>query len=199
MTALVTTRIRCVGGLLALAGLLLGGCSSSALVKHCCYDGEEFVVRLNEVEFVATDGSVATFDDVYTDFEPEDRFVTTLFPFRKANIAEVTYDSLVLPLQLYDANKNGFLEEPEATVLYLREGALGMGHTVDHVAVGGKRAGAITTSRSDVGGLMRYLDTHKDSLKPETQEIFRDMVQVGQDIKLRGSEGADREPQKITP
>ena len=199
MTVSASIGARLAGGLLILAALLLGGCTSTALVKSCCYDGDEAVVYLKEVEFVAADGSVSTFADVYPDFTPQDRFVTTLFPFRKVNIAEVTYDSLVLPLNLYDANKNGFLEEPETAVLYLREGALGMGHEVDHLAVDGKRVGAITTSRSNVGGLMQYLDARKDSMNPETQEILRDMVLVGQDLKLRGSEGPDRQSRPLKP
>jgi hypothetical protein len=29
--------------------------------------------------------------------------------------------------------------------------------------------------------------------------MFRDMVRVGQDILLRGSEGADKQSKKITP
>ena len=74
-----------------------------------------------------------------------------------------------------------------------------MGHKVDHLAVGGKRYDAITTSRSNVGGLMQYLDARMDSLPAETQAIFRDLVQVGQDLKLRGSEGPDRQDKKITP
>lgn len=198
MTASSTFAWRTVGGLLTLAALLLGGCSSTDLIKNCCYEGDEAVVYLDEVEFVAADGDVSSFADVYPGFTPQERFLTASFPFRKVNSALVTYDALVLPLNLYDANKNGFMEEPELTVLYLREGALGMGHKVDYLAVGGKRYDAITTSRSHVGGLMEYLDARKDSLNPETQAIFRDLVQVGQDLKLRGSEGADRQGRQIT-
>lgn len=199
MTASKTIAARAAGGVLGVAILLLTGCSSTALVKNCCYDGEEAVVYLNEVEFVAPDGSTSSFADIYPGFEPQDRFLTTAFPFRKANIGLIIYDALVLPADLYDANKNGFLEEPEVTVLYLREGALGMGHNVDHLVVDGKRYGAITTSRSNVGALMQYLNARKDSLTPEVQAIFRDMVQLGQDIKLRGSEGPDRQDRKIVP
>lgn len=199
MTEFGTIGLRAAAGLLAVATCVLGACSSTALVKNCCYDGEEAVVYLDQVEFVAPGGATSKFSDIYPGYTAEERFVTTLFPFRKVNIAQVTYDSLVLPLNLYDANKNGFLEEPEVSVLYLREGAIGMGHDVDHLAVSGKRVDAITTSRSNVGGLMRYLNARKDSLKPETQAIFRDMVLVGQDIKLRGSEGPDRQDKKMTP
>jgi hypothetical protein len=199
MTARCSLGARTAAGLIALMTLVLDGCTSSDLIKNCCYDGDEAVVYLDKVEFVAADGSVSKFADVYPGFKSQDSFLTASFPFRKVNNAEVVYDSLVVPLNLYDANKNGFMEEPELTVLYLREGALGMGHKVDHLAVGGKRYDAITTSRSNVGGLMQYLEAHKDSLKPETQAMFRDLVQVGQDIKLRGSEGPDRQDKKYPP
>jgi len=119
--------------------------------------------------------------------------------FRKTDYALVTYDALAVILPLYDANKNKVIEEPEIAVLYLREGALGMGHDVDHLAVDGKRVDAIMTSRSDVGGLMLYLDARMDSLTPEVQAEFRDMERVGLDIIQRGSEGGDRQNKQITP
>ena len=199
MAALGTIGLRATGCLLAGSVLLLGGCTSTALVANCCYNGDAALVYLDQVEFVAADGGTSKFADIYPGYAPQDSFLTKSFPFRKANIAQVTYDALVLPMNLYDANKNGFLEEPEVSVLYLREGALGMGRSVDYLAVNGKRVNAITTSRSDVGGLMQYLDARKDSLNPETQEIFRDMVQVGQDIKLRGSEGPDKQDKAFKP
>jgi hypothetical protein len=199
MTVLSTIGWRTGGCLLASAMLLLGGCSSNALVKSCCYIGDEAVAYLENVEFVAADGSTSKFADMYPGYAPQDKFATTSFPFRKADIGQVVYDALVVPFSLYDANKNGYMEEPEVTVLYLREGALGMGHKVDHLAVDGKRANAITTSRSNVGGLMRYLDARKDSLTPEAQAIFRDMERLGQDILLRGSEGPDNQDKKYAP
>ncbi len=191
--ALGTLSLRAAGCAFAAVTLFLTACSSTSLTKNCCYTGDAALVHIDKVEFVAADGSVSTFADIYPGYSPEDKFVTTPFPFRKVTNSRVTYDSLVIVLDLYDANKNGFLEEPEITVLYLREGALGMGHKVDHLAVDGKRVDAITTSASDVGGLMRYLNARMDSLTPEVQMIFSDMHRVGQDIKLSGSErGNDR-------
>lgn len=180
--------------------LFLSACGgSTALIKNCCYEGDAALVYVNRVQFVAPDGTTSAFNDIYPGYTPQDSFLTKSFPFPKVQYSLVTYDSLAVIFPLYDANKNGILEEPETTVLYLREGAIGMGHKVDHLAVDGKRVNAITTSRSDVGGLMRYLDARKDSLTPEVQAEFRDLVRVGLDYIQRGSEGADRQTQKITP
>ena len=186
--------------LLVAASLLLGGCvGSSSLIKDCCYEGDAALVYLDEVQFVAPDGKVSKFSDIYPGYAPQDRILTKSFPFRKVQISQVTYDALAVILPLYDANKNGFLEEPEVTVLYLREAALGMDHKVDHLAVGGKRYDAITTSRSNVGGLMNYIDARKDSLSEEVQAEFRDMERVGLDIIQRGSEGRDRQTRPFSP
>lgn len=183
---------RLCGLLLAAAALLLGGCvGSSSLIKNCCYEGDAVLTYLDKVEFVAPDGSVTPFADIYSGYQPQDSVLTKSFPFRHEQISRVVYDSLAVVLPLYDANKNGVIEEPEITVLYLREGALGMGHKVDHLAVGGKRADAITTSRSDVGGLMTYLEARKQSLSKEVQVEFNDMERVGLDIIQEHSQGPD--------
>jgi hypothetical protein len=188
------------GWLLAPAAIFLGACvGSTSLIKDCCYEGDAVLVHLDEVQFVAPNGTVSSFENIYPAFTRQDSFATTSFPFRKARYSLITYDSLAVILPLYDANKNGLIEEPEIVVLYLREGALGMGHQVDHLAVDGKRVDAIMTSRSDVGGLMNYLDRRKDDLSPEVQAEFRDMERVGLDFIQRGSEGADRQKKQMTP
>lgn len=190
---------RGLGLLLVLTSLLLGGCgASTALIKDCCYIGDAALVHLDSVQFVAADGTSSAFAEIYPGYTPQDSFATKSFPFRKLDYGLITYDALAVILPLYDANKNRFLEEPEVAVLYLREGALGMGHDVDHLAVDGKRVDAIMTSRSDVGGLMGYLDARMDTLTPEAQAIFRDMERVGLDIIQRGSEGPDRQNKQIT-
>lgn len=188
------------GWLLIPAAIFLGACvGSTSLIKDCCYEGDAVLVHLDKVQFVAPDGTVSSFDKIYPGFTRQESFATTSFPFRKARYSLITYDSLAVILPLYDANKNGLIEEPEIVVLYLREGALGMGHQVDHLAVDGKRVDAIMTSRSDVGGLMNYLDGRMDDLSAEAQAEFRDMERVGLDFIQRGSEGADRQKKQMTP
>ena len=197
---MMNIRPRRYGWLLIPAGIFLSACvGSTSLIKDCCYEGDAVLVHLDKVRFVAPDGTVSSFDKIYPGFTRQESFATTSFPFRKARYSLITYDSLAVILPLYDANKNGLIEEPEIVVLYLREGALGMGHEADHLAVDGKRADAIMTSRSDVGGLMNYLDGRMDDLSAEVQAEFRDLERVGLDFIQRGSEGADRQKKQITP
>ena len=184
---------------MAVAVLVAACGGSTALIRDCCYEGDAVLVHLDRVQFVASDGTVSDFDGIYPGFARQETFATTSFPFRKARYSLITYDSLAVILPLYDANRNGLIEEPEIVVLYLREGALGMGHEVDHLAVDGKRVDAIMTSRSDVGGLMNYLDARMDDLSAEAQAVFRDMERVGLDFIQRGSEGADRQKKQMTP
>jgi hypothetical protein len=107
--ALGRVATRTAGCVLATATLLLAGCSSTSLTKYCCYDGEAALVHLEQVAFVASDGSSSTFLDVYPGYTRQDSFATTPFPFRKVGYSLVTYDALAVILPLYDANKNGFL------------------------------------------------------------------------------------------
>jgi len=196
----MTFTPRRYGWLLTPAAIFLGACvGSTSLIKDCCYQGDAVLVHVDTVHFVAPDGTVSSFDKIYPGFTRQESFATKSFPFRKARYSLITYDSLAVILPLYDANENGLIEEPEIVVLYLREGALGMDHQVDHLAVDGKRTDAIMTSRSDVGGLMNYLDGRMDDLSAEAQAEFRDMERVGLDFIQRGSEGADRQKKQMTP
>lgn len=177
---------------LAGATLLLAACASTTdLVADCCYDGEAALTRIEDVRLVMTDGRKAAFGEIYAGFSPQSGLFTKPFPFREVDISQVTYQALVPVLPLYDANGDDRLQEPELTVLYVREGAIGMGHDVDHLEVAGERADAITVARADVGGLMTFLSRRLDSLDEESQRIFRDLDRVGLDIRQRGSEGPD--------
>jgi len=179
---------------LTAAFLLLGACATTTdLVPHCCYTGEAALARIEDVKLVTADGRKMAFDEVYSGFAPQSGVFTKPFPFREVDIAQVTYQALVPVLPLYDANGDDRIQEPELTALFIREGALGLGHDVDHLEVDGERADAITVARADVGGLVSYLSDRLDSLSEESQQVFRDLDRVGLDIRQRGSEGADRD------
>ena len=116
--------------------LVSAGCASPNEIRRpCCYEGVLTLAPVQQLRFVMDDGSEQAFDYVYKGFKAEDRDLPTQFPFRRINISGLVYDVLSVVFPEYDANKNGFIEEPELAVLYLREGALGMGFKVSHMVV----------------------------------------------------------------
>ncbi|MDX1431767.1 MAG: hypothetical protein R3286_04895 [Gammaproteobacteria bacterium] len=180
----------------ALAASLSGCALNTSLIEYCCYKGEVALAYLEDVKLVTPQGKQLAFRDVYTDFSMQQGLLTKPLPIQNVEIGTVIYQSLAPVLPLYDANKNGKLEPPELTVMYIREGAIGLGHEVDHLVVDGKRANAITTSAADIGGLMKSIDAHLDTFPPASQAIFRDMERVGLDYIQRGSEGSDKQDGK---
>ncbi len=176
-------------GLFALVGT---GCvSPNEIRRPCCYEGELTLAPLQQIRFVMDDGSKLPFDQVYKGFQPQERGIPTQFPFRRINISGLVYDVLSAVFPEYDANKNGFIEEPELTVLYLREGALGMKFKVLHLTVE-KRVLALQTSAADVGGLVSYINAHKAGMSKDAQSLFREIDYLSVQIRRRGAEAADQ-------
>jgi hypothetical protein len=174
--------------------LVGSGCTSPDEIRRpCCYEGELTLAPLQQIRFVMDDGSKQPFEKVYKGFRSQGRDVPTQFPFRRINISGLVYDVLPVVFPEYDANKNGFIEEPEMTVMYLREGALGMGFKVSHLVVeGGERVFALQTSLADVGGLVSYINRHKDGMTKEAQSLFNEIAYLSVQIRRRGAEAADQ-------
>lgn len=176
-------------GFLTLVGT---GCASySAILRPCCYEGALTLAPLQQVSFVMDDGSELAFDEVYKGFEPQERKVPTQFPFRRVIISGLVYDVLSVVFPLYDANKNGLIEEPELTVLYLREGALGMGFKVSHLVVE-ERVIALQTSQADEGGLVSFINVNKAGMSKEARALFGEIDHLTVQIRRRGVEAADQ-------
>ena len=190
-------RRQLVAGLkpLAVTGslILLTACASTTdLVRDCCYSGKAALTRIEKVQFVMPDGHQVPFGDLNSEFQPQTGLFTSAFDFRKVDIARVTFAPLLPVLPRYDANKDGHLEEPEITVMYIREAAIGLGYEVDHLAVDGVRADAVTVARADVGGLVSYIKYRRDSMTLEAQAIFQDLERVGIDLRTQPDFGGDR-------
>ena len=146
---------------------------------------------LQQIHFQMDDGSEQAFDQVYKGFKAQDSRIPAQFPFRKINISGLVYDVLSVVFPEYDANKNGFMEEPELTVLYLREGALGMGFKVSHIVLE-ERVVALQTSPADVGGLVTFINGHKAGMSKEARALFAEIDYLTAQIQQRGVEAADQ-------
>ena len=178
--------------LLAISFSLSTACVSPDEVRRpCCYEGDLTLARLERVRFVLDDGSQLAFDQVFKGFQPQNRDVPTPFPFQKIGISGLVYDVLSVVFPTYDANKNGILEEPELTVLYLREGALGMGFKVSHLVVE-ERVHALQTSTGDVGGLVTYINANRSGMSKEAQALFMEIDHLAAQIRRRGVGAADQ-------
>lgn len=179
-------------GVLGILALVAGGCASpDAIQRPCCYEGELTLAPLRDVRFVMDDGTELPFEEVFMGFYEQDRRITTPFPFRRINISGLVYDVLSVVFPEYDANKNGFIEEPELTVLYLREGALGMGFKVSHLKVRGQVV-ALQTSKADVGGLVSYVNANRAGMNKDGQALFNEIDHLATQIRRRGQEAADQ-------
>jgi hypothetical protein len=177
---------------LAFIVLVGSGCASPEEIQRpCCYKGVLTLARLEQVRFVMDDGSEQPFAQVYKGFEPQNRDFPTQFPFRKINISGLVYDVLSVVFPEYDANRDGFIEEPELTVLYLREGAIGMNFKVSHLVVD-EQVVALQTSLADVGGLVSYVNANKAGMSKEAQSLFREIDYLSAQINQRGAEAADQ-------
>lgn len=176
----------------ALLAIVMAGCASPDTIQRpCCYEGELTLAPLRDVRFVMDDGSELPFEEVYKGFYEQDRRITTPLPFRRVAISGLVYDVLSVVFPEYDANKNGFIEEPELTVLYLREGALGMGFKVSHLKVK-ERVLALQTSKGDVGGLVSYVNANRAGMSKDAQALFFEIDHLATQIRRRGQEAADQ-------
>ena len=172
--------------------LIVAGCASpNEIRKPCCYEGDLTLAPLQQVRLVMDDGSEKEFEQVFKGFYAQDRSLPTQFPVNRIGISGLVYDVLSVVFPQYDANKNGFMEEPEMTVLYVRESALGMGFKVSHLKVD-DRVIALQTSAADEGGLVTFARTHRAEMTKEAQSLFGEIDYLTVQIQRRGTEAADQ-------
>lgn len=185
-----TQRLRAIPAVLLTALLLVACGSTTDIVRPSDYVGEMTSARLEDLYLVTTDGKRLKFREVFKDVEPQTGFMTTPLPFRRIDIAQVIFDTSGPVMDYYDANANdnGFLEGPELLVLYVREGAIGLGYSVDYVSLNA-RIKALATSTADTGGLVKFVEKNKASMTDRAHLIFREVERVGLERRARGSGG----------
>jgi hypothetical protein len=186
-------------GVGALLLLTLSSCASTTEpVDPCCYKGEYQLAHVRDLNLVLADGSTVSFSQAFPGYQAQSGVFTTAFPFREVRISDVTYGALRPVLPQYDANQNAMLQEPELSVLYIREAALGLGLNVDHLATG-NRVDALVLSTSEIGGLVRYVNDNLRGMTPEAQRIFGELALVGIDQRSRGSENDGSDSMIVVP
>jgi hypothetical protein len=172
--------------------LASAGCASSEKIQRpCCYKGVLTMAPLQQLRFVMDDGSQLPFEKVFKGFQPQNRDFPTQFPFRKINISGLVYDQLSVVFPKYDANQDGFIEEPELTILYLQEGAIGMNFKVSRLVIE-EQVIALQTSPADVGGLVSFINEKKAGMSKEARSIFHEIDYLSAQIRQRGAEAADQ-------
>jgi len=172
--------------------MLLAGCGSTTeITRPSTYVGEITPARLGDVYLAIPGDKRLTFLEVFNGFEPQTGFMTTSLPFPKVAVADIIYEAAMPIATYYDtnANNNGYLEGPELLVLYIRESAIGLGHSVDYLGVN-PRFNALATSAADTGGLMEFVKHNKAGMTEDVQKIFRDIEQLRLDWRTRGKQGA---------
>jgi hypothetical protein len=169
--------------------LLLWGCGSTTdLVRPSYYTGDLTAARLEQVYLVTADEQRLSFDEVYKGYEPQSGMMTKMLPFRRAAIATIRYAEVSRVAPDYDADENGYLEEPELLVLYIIEGAKGLGHDVAYIGVD-SRVRALATAPADIGGLMSYIEKNEKQMSEQAQLLLGELRQMGQDKRNRGKSG----------
>jgi hypothetical protein len=153
---------------------------------------------VRDVQLALSDGNKVGFLQAFPGYESQSGLFTTAFPFPEVEIAQITYAVLSSVLPQYDANENGNMEEPELTVLYIREAGLGLGLKVDHVATD-KRVDALVLPAVETGGLVRYVNVNLDRMTPEARDIFNKLELVRIDLRSRGSENDGSDSLIIIP
>ena len=162
--------------LFAFTALALTGCATNeTVVRDCCYQGSTSGARVAEVPVTLEDGRVVPLSAALPGFQPMTVAVGgPRYPVREVDLRNVVQRDLHQLFSGYDANRDRFLEQPELTVLYIREAARGMGVPVAHVG-GTEPIGALDTAAADISGLVQYVRANRSRMTPMAQRVFAEM------------------------
>jgi len=169
--------------------LFLSACvATNVPVAPCCYDGPVAVTGLDQLTIKTTSGKTLGIQQALPGFKPQEGVITSTLPFREVFSEELIYQNLEPLFPIYDSNRNGILEEPEVTLLYLRETLRGMGTNVEQIG-NPAPVRALAIPAADVGGLVQFVKANKGRMNAEAQLIFADLELLGSDLLSKGSMG----------
>ena len=177
--------------LLAVALLVSAWSPQVSAVLRCCYHGDAVEVRLADVELKLEDGRTLSFGELFSDFTPSTSFFTLMYPVYRLDIARVVYPHLAVKFVEYDANDNGFIEEPELTVLYVEETARGLDQPIAQLGVE-RRLRAVFASAGDIDGLIKLVNRRRSEMDPAVRRTFDEIDLLRRDFRIDGTEPGEQ-------
>ena len=172
--------------LLAGALLLAGWAPSSSAALRCCYQGDPPELQVAEVEVKLEDGRTVNFASLFPEFQSSTSFFPLYYPVYRLAISRVVYAHLFAKFIFYDANENGFIEEPELTVLYMEETARGLDKSVSQLGAN-ERLRAIFVSPGDIDGLIRLANQRRTDMEPDARKTFDEIDLLRGEFRLDGT------------
>jgi hypothetical protein len=172
--------------------LVLGAWSSNSYgMLRCCYVGDVVDTQAAEVEVKLEDGRTVSFGELFPDFVPSTSLFTLMYPVYRLDIARVVYPHLSVKFVQYDANENGFIEEPELNVLFMEEAARGLDHPVAQIG-GESRLRAVFVPAGDIDGLIRLVNRRRSEMNPDARKTFDEIDLLRRDFRLDGTEPGEQ-------
>lgn len=188
---MVSRKSLTVVSLLAFALALSAWATMSFASMRCCYSGDSIELQAADVEVKLEDGKLISFGELFPDFTPSTSFFTLFYPVYKLDIARVVYPHLAIKFIDYDANENGFIEEPELTVLYMEEAARGLDQPIKQLG-GESPLRAIFISTGDIDGLIRLVERRRSEMTPAVQKTFEEIELLRRDFRIDGTEPGEQ-------
>lgn len=188
---MITRKLLTIVTMLAFATGLGAWSSMSSAGMKCCYSGDSVDLQAADVEVMLEDGKLVSFGELFPDFASTTSFFTLFYPVYRLEISRVVYPDLAVKFIQYDANENGFIEEPELTVLYMEEAARGIDRPVKQL--GSKNPlRAIFLSTGDINGLIRLVKRRRSEMTPAARKTFEEIESLRRDFRIDGTEPGEQ-------
>lgn len=186
----MTSRISLTAAsFLAVALMLCAWSPMSPASLRCCYHGDAVDMQAAEVKL--EDGRTVSFGELFPDLTPSSSFFPLFYPVYRLDIARVVYPHLANKFTDYDANDNGFIEEPELNVLFREEAARGLDHPIAQLG-GDSRLRAVFAPPGDIDGLIRLVNRRRSEMKPAIRKTFDEIDLLRRDFRLDGTEPGEQ-------